>query len=180
MPDEQSAKLALIADAADILTPSLLPPTDARPATPTEIRTAAQSALAQSNPARRLLPQGDPLDAIAGDLAAIAHAPDSTVRAVDGALTRFLPLALDHLRTALGAAPADVSSVPPVIAGDWLLPDGQARVEVLPVASARNSQGLHQFVAEVTHVAPDAGDHRRPDVQLATGGVFSPRLRLIE
>ncbi len=79
------------------------------------------------------------------------------MRAVDGALTRFLPLELDHLRTALGAAPADVASVPPDIARDWLLPDGQARVEVLPVASARNSQGLHQFVAEVTHVAPDAG-----------------------
>jgi predicted exporter len=104
-----------------------------------------------------LLPQGDPLNAIAGDLRAIAHAPDSTVRAVDGALTQFLPLQLDHLRTALGAAPADVSSVPSDIARDWLLPDGQARIQVLPVASARNSQGLHQFVTEVTHVAPDAG-----------------------
>ena len=63
--------------------------TDTRPATPAEIRTAAQSALAQINPALHLLPQGDPLNAIAGDLAAIAHAPDSTVRAVDGALTRI-------------------------------------------------------------------------------------------
>ena len=157
VPDDQTAKLALIADAADILAPSLLPPTDTRPATPAEIRTAAQSALAQIKPALRLLPQGDPLNAIAGDLGTIAHAPDSTVRAVDGALTRFLPLELDRLRTALGAVPADVASVPPDIARDWLLPDGQARVEVLPVASARNSQGLHQFVAEVTRVAPDAG-----------------------
>ena len=157
VPSEQSAKLALVADAADILTPSLLLPSDARPATSAEIRTAAQSALAQINPALHLLPQGDPLNAIAGDLGAIAHAPDSTVRAVDGALTRFLPLELDRLRTALGAAPADVSSVPADIARDWLLPDGQARVEVLPVTSARNSAGLHQFVAAVTHVAPDAG-----------------------
>ena len=157
VPDDQAAKLALIADAADILAPSLLPPTNTRPATPAEIRTAAQSALAQINPALHLLPQRDPLNAIAGDLGTIVHSPDSTVRAVDGALTRFLPLELDRLRTALGAVPADVASVPPDIARDWLLPDGQARVEVLPVASARNSQGLHQFVAEVTHVAPDAG-----------------------
>ena len=149
MPDEQSAKLALIADAADILTPSLLLPTDTRPATPTEIRAAAQSALAQINPALHLLQQGDPLNAIAGDLGTIAHAPESTVRAVDGALTRFLPVELEKLRTALYAAPADVSSVPPNIARDWLLPDGQARVEVLAVASARNSQGLHQFVVVV-------------------------------
>jgi uncharacterized protein len=60
-------------------------------------------------------------------------------------------------RTALGASPADVSSVPTYIARDWSLPDGQARVEVLPVASARNRAGLHQFVAAVTHMAPDAG-----------------------
>ena len=157
VPEDQSAKLALVADAADILTPSLLPPTNARPATPAEIRTAAQSALAKIDPALHLLPKNDPLNAVAGDLDAIAHAPDSTVRAVDGALTRFLPLELDRLRTALGAAPANVSSVPRDIAQDWLLPDGQARVEVLPVAAARNSQGLHRFVAEVTHVAPDAG-----------------------
>jgi uncharacterized protein len=157
VPDEQKAKLALVADAADILTPSLLPPSDARPATPSQIRTAASSALAQINPALHLLPQGDPLNTIAGDLGEIARAPDSTVRAVDGALTRFLPLELDRLRTALDAAPADVASVPADIARDWLLPDGQARIEVLPVAAARNSQGLHQFVAEVTRVAPDAG-----------------------
>src|SRR5262249_9136819 len=121
------------------------------------IRTAAQSALAHIDPALHLLPQGDPLNAIAADLGAITHAPDSTVREVDGALTRFLPLELDHLRTALGAVPADIASVSPDIARDWILPDGRARIEVLPVATARNSQGLHQFVAEVTRVAPDAG-----------------------
>jgi uncharacterized protein len=157
VPDHQSAKLALVADAADILTPSLSSPSDARPATPSEIRTAAQSALAQINPALHLLRTGAPLYAIAGDLGAIAHAPDNTVRAVDGALTRFLPLELDRLRTALGAAPAGVASVPADIARDWLLPDGQARIEVLPVAAARNSHGLHQFVAQVTRVAPNAG-----------------------
>ena len=104
-----------------------------------------------------MLPHNNPLVAIVGDLGSIAHAPDSTVRAVDGALTRFLPFELDRLRAALGAAPADIASVPQDIARDWLLQDGQARVEVLPVAEARNSQGLHRFIAEVTHLAPDAG-----------------------
>jgi len=61
----------------------LLPPSDAQPATPAEIRTAAQSALAQINSALHLLPRGDPLNAIAGDLGTITHAPDSTERAVD-------------------------------------------------------------------------------------------------
>ena len=97
VPDEQTAKLALVADAADILATELVAATMRAPVTPAEIRTAAQSALAQIDPALHLLPHGDPLNAIAGDLGAIAHAPDSTVRAVDGALTRFLPLELDRL-----------------------------------------------------------------------------------
>jgi hopanoid biosynthesis associated RND transporter like protein HpnN len=157
VPEDQSGKLALIADAAGILTPSLLPPANGQPATPAEIRAAAQAALAQINPALHLLPQGDPLDAIADDLGSVADAPDHTVRAVDGALTQFLPLELDRLRTALGAGPADIASVPPDVARDWILPNGQARVEVLPVAAARNSEGLHRFVADVSGVAPNAG-----------------------
>ena len=37
VPDDQTAKLALIADAADIVAPSSLPPTDTRPANSAEI-----------------------------------------------------------------------------------------------------------------------------------------------
>jgi uncharacterized protein len=157
VPAEQSAKLAVVADAAEILAPSLLAPTSTKPATPADSRAAARAALAQIKPALRLLPPADPLSAIAGDLGEIVRAPDRTVRPVDDTLTRFLPLELDRLRTALGAAPADLASVPSEIARDWVLPDGRARVEVLPVASARNSQGLHRFVADVMDVAPDAG-----------------------
>jgi hopanoid biosynthesis associated RND transporter like protein HpnN len=157
VPAEQTANLPLVADTAGILGPTLLPPADPRPATAAEIRAAARAAQAQIDPALHLLPPGDPLNAIAGDLREVSSAPDSTVSAVGGALTRFLPLELDQLRTALGATPAKVSSVPPDIARNWVLPDGQARVEVLPMAAARNSQGLHRFVAEVTRLAPDAG-----------------------
>jgi hopanoid biosynthesis associated RND transporter like protein HpnN len=157
VPSDQDQKLALIQDAASILTPSLLPPPSDRPATPADVRAAAASALAKVEPALPLLPSGDPLHAIAGDLQVLEHAPDATIHAVNEALTGFLPLELDRLRTALGAQRADVASLPADLKRDWLLPDGQARIQALPVASARNSQGLHRFVAEVTRVAPDAG-----------------------
>ena len=46
-----------------------------------------------------------------------------------------------------------------------MLPDGRARLQVLPKPAARGSAGLHAFVAEVQAVAPEAGgsavDHRR-------------------
>ncbi len=38
-----------------------------------------------------------------------------------------------------------------------MLPDGRARVQVAADAGARDSAGLHRFVAEVTALAPEAG-----------------------
>src|SRR6185312_14732660 len=38
-----------------------------------------------------------------------------------------------------------------------LLPNGQARIQVVPKEVARNSAGLKAFVEEVTSVAPNAG-----------------------
>jgi hypothetical protein len=157
VPEDQSEKLALISDAAGILGPTLLPPANTKPASAADSVAAARDALSKIEPALARLPADDTLHAIAGDLIRIVNAPGSTVLAVDTALTRFLPLELYRLRTALGAAPATLSSVPEEISRDWILPDGRARLEVLPIASARNSNGLHQFVAEVTNVAPDAG-----------------------
>jgi hypothetical protein len=104
----------------------------------------------------RLAPD-DPLALIATDLRAVERAPDDGVRAVDAALTRFLPDELNKLRTALTAEPATLASVPPDIARDWVLADGRARVQALPVADARNSEGLHRFVDEVRRIVPEAG-----------------------
>jgi len=46
--------------------------------------------------------------------------------------------------------------VPPGIARDWVLPDGRARLQVVPKRDAMGSDGLHRFVAQVHEVAPDA------------------------
>jgi len=157
LPQEQRQKLALVSEAADIMAPSLLPPLDPRKATVADAHAAARSALEQIEPALHLLPPGSPLAAIAGDLRAVARAPDNRVRTVDAALIRFLPLELDRLRTALQAAPATLGSVPGDVRRNWVLPDGRARIEVLPAKAAQSSAGLHRFVAEVTRVAPNAG-----------------------
>jgi hypothetical protein len=157
VPRDQTRKLALVADAANLLAPTLLAPEAALPVTATEIRTAARSALDEIDPALKSLPPNHPLAAIAGDLRRLAVSTDQTVLVTNNALTRFLPDQLDRLRTALDAQPANLSSVPPDIARDWVLPDGRARVQVLPQAAYRSSQGLHEFVDQVTQVAPDAG-----------------------
>ena len=158
VPEDQARKLAIIADAATILGPTLLPLSPVVPATAGQIRLAAQTALAQIDAALPKLGPDTPLRAIAGDLRGLAAAPDPVLMAANAALTRFLPAELARLRTALSAGPVTLADVPPTIRRDWLLADGQARVQVTPkVAVSRSSAGLHDFVRQVLAVAPDAG-----------------------
>jgi predicted RND superfamily exporter protein len=49
-----------------------------------------------------------------------------------------------------------LADVPANLKRDWLLPDGQARLQVLPSASVQNTKAIRQFVANVTQVLPDA------------------------
>lgn len=154
---DQPQKLALIADAANILQIGLTPRAVAAPPSAEQIRASAITAAADIE---RVLPKrpGDrTLAGIAADLRVLAGASDATLLAIDSALTRFLPMQLDQLRTVLQAEPVTLAAIPPELARDWLLPDGRARVQVLPRLAARNSAGLAAFVAEVTAVAPQAG-----------------------
>jgi hopanoid biosynthesis associated RND transporter like protein HpnN len=157
VPEDQKAKLALIADAATLIGPSLIPRNDHTPATVEEIRSAAKTADQKIAPALAKLPQDHVLAAIAGDLKKLAVAPDSVILETDRALTRFLPEQLDQLRASLEAGPVTLQALPADLARDWVLPDGRARVQALPKAEARNTKGLAEFVAEVAAVAPDAG-----------------------
>jgi uncharacterized protein len=157
VPKDQETKLALIADAATLIGPSLASRDPPPPPSAGEIRAAAKNAHEKIAPALAKLPPDHVLDAISGDLDKLATAPDPVVIAADRALTRFLPAQLEQLRTSLEAEPATLQTISPDLARDWVLPDGRARVQVLPKAEARNTEGLAEFVAAVTAVAPDAG-----------------------
>ena len=157
VPDDQQAKLAIIADANSILAPTLLPHAPPAPITPEQIRLAAKTAIAQIDPALAKLPNDHPLAAIDADLHKLLTANDDVLLVTDRDLTRFLPDQLDRLRTVLSAEPVTLASIPPDVSRDWLLPDGRARVQVLSTPQARTSQGLAQFVDQVTEIAPNAG-----------------------
>jgi len=77
--------------------------------------------------------------------------------ATEQSLTRFLPAQLDQLRDVLSAGPVTEQDIPPDVARDWVLPDGTARVQVMPTEAAEQSAGLRQFVDDVVRVAPEAG-----------------------
>jgi uncharacterized protein len=157
VPKDQKAKLAQIEDAATLLGPTVAPPAPVAPPSAQEIRIAANSAYEGIAPALAKASTDPLLGMIAGDLHRLATASDPVVLAANRALTRFLPAQLDQLRTALSAQPVTLQGIPPGLARDWVLPDGRARVQVLPSPEANDSSGLKKFVAEVTAVAPNAG-----------------------
>ncbi len=158
VPDDQQQKLAIIADGQSILAATLAPPvTPPAPITPDQVRLAAKTALGQIDPALAKLPPDHPLAAIAGDLRQLQTASDAVAMATNAALTRFLPDELNRLRTAMSAEPVTLASIPPDLARDWMLPDGQARVQAMPKDLGKGSRNLSLFVTEVTQIAPDAG-----------------------
>ena len=172
VPEDQKEKLDQLQDAADVLSPSLSAHDDTlEQVTPDNIRTSAASALAQMEAGVRAAKdpaQAAPVLPLLSDLRALSTASDTAAMAVNAALTRFLPLQLNRLRAALAAHRVTVNDIPADLSRDWRLPDGRARVQVLSRASARDSQGLHDFVAQVRTVAPDAGGSAVVIVETAT------------
>ncbi len=159
VPADQPEKLALIADAAGLLGPTLAPRIPAAPVTPADLRLAAHAALSQLDRAVPRLPAGHPLALVAADLHALEGATDDVLMAANAALTRFLPDQIARLRLALSAVPVTIATIPPDVSRDWLLPDGRVRVQVAAKREleAEGSAGLRRFVTEVQGVAPDAG-----------------------
>lgn len=157
VPSDQPKKLAVIADANTILAPTLSARGPAAPVTAEQIRMAARAALGQIDPALRKLAKDHPLALVADDLRRMQTAPDTVLMATDTALTRFLPDQLAHLRTALGAQPVTLTSIPADFARDWMLPDGRARLQVNPKPEFHTPKGLLEFVRQVVAIAPDAG-----------------------
>jgi hopanoid biosynthesis associated RND transporter like protein HpnN len=155
VPTDQAAKLALIADAANILMPTLTPGSPAAPVTAEGLRLAARTTAEQLDRATAKVAADDPLRAIDEDLHRLAEAPDATLLAANAAATRFLPLQLARLRTALSATPVTLADVPPDISRDWQLPDGRVRVEAMAKPGARTSTGLRALVQQVQSVAPE-------------------------
>jgi len=152
VPDGQSAKLDSISDTAQLLA-ATLNPGPAAPVTPGDIRIAAATALKAIDSARAHVPAGSPLLAIGEDLHALGTETDAQLMATNGALTRFLPQELSDLNASLSAQPVTLASLPEALKRDWVAPDGQARVQVLPKAAAMNSAGLRDFVQQVTAMA---------------------------
>lgn len=157
VPDDQKQKLAIIADANEILAPTIAPPaTPPAPITGEQVRMAAKMAYDQIEPALSKLPPNAPLAKVAGDLKQLQTASDKVALEANDMLTRFLPDELHRLRSALSAAPVTLASLPASLKTEWLLPDGRARIQVMPKPARHITAHLKKFVEQVTKIAPQA------------------------
>ncbi len=156
VPDGQSEKLALIADAATVLLPTLEPPQVAPAPTADEIRAAIRACREGLQAALKQSPRDDAAARFVTDLQTLETASDAVIEQLQPMLLGSLPPRLDDLRQLLGAGPVTLDSLPQEIKDDWVTPDGRARVEVYPKGDARHNDVLQDFDDAIIKAAPDA------------------------
>jgi hopanoid biosynthesis associated RND transporter like protein HpnN len=155
VPEKQDEKLATIADAADLLGPTL----DAREADPALTDTETLSALNEAAGAFRALP-GQPADAasrnMASSLKALADADPARRAGVASALLGGLKFQLDEIRTSLHPERVTLDALPDDLRHDWIAADGRARIEVRPEGNQNDNAAMRRFATAVLVVAPEA------------------------
>jgi hopanoid biosynthesis associated RND transporter like protein HpnN len=157
VPSDQTAKLAMLNQAQTILAPTLAPQPATAPVTAAAIRASMVTTHNAIEKVRAQLPKNSPVLAISDAMAKLIAEPDSQVMAMNQAVTQFLPLELQRLNQSLSAQQITQQNLPPAIARDWFLADGQVRVEALPTQAAQATKGLKKFANAVLSVAPNAG-----------------------
>ena len=158
VPDNQEQKLAMLAQAQTILAPTLqtnaIDPNVT--VTPKDIRLSMQMAHDAIMGVAGKLPKDSPLPGIAAAMTQLQGESDANLLAMNAAITRFLPGELQRLNESLSAKPITRASLPPEIARDWFMPDGQVRVQAFPTSAALKTSGLRRFADAVLAVSPDA------------------------
>jgi hopanoid biosynthesis associated RND transporter like protein HpnN len=158
IPDQQSEKLALIADAAKTLNPALNPAAAAAPTSDAQTVSMINSTV---DALIRLAGDGTGTGAVAAKrlaaaMTALAKADPSVRQRAEAVFVQPLKATLDDLRTLLKAQTINRENLPPALARDWVTPDGQARIDVAPKGDPNNNDVLRVFARAVQTVAPDA------------------------
>jgi hopanoid biosynthesis associated RND transporter like protein HpnN len=160
IPEDQDAKVKLIGDAAKKIGPSLNPkemepaPTDeenldALAATADDLAKAAEDE-------RQPGPGAAAAKRLSGLLRQLAAGDRALRERAETAFVAPLRVSLDRLRRALQPDRISTETIPPALARQWVTPDGQARIEVLPKGDPDNTEVLRSFVNAVLAVEPAA------------------------
>jgi len=158
IPDQQPQKLSLIQGAATTLGPALSPPTTSAPPTDAENVAIINSTVDALNKLAANAP-GSGADAakrLAAALDKLAKSDQAARQRAEAAFVQPLNTALGDLRNLLKAKEITRENLPQNLVGQWVTPDGHARLQVAPSGNANDNATLRTFARDVQKIEPNA------------------------
>jgi uncharacterized protein len=158
VPEDQPAKLKLIAEGAKILNPALNPDSiDAAPTDQENVDSLKESA----ESLRKVAGDGKGPGAVASRrladaLSKLAESNQATRDKTQAVFVDPLKIALDELRNLLQAQPVSLQTLPPDLVRAWKTKDGLQRVEALPRGDPNDNDTLRRFAGVVLDAEPTA------------------------
>jgi uncharacterized protein len=157
IPSGQPEKIALIADAADLVDLTLNPLAVAPPPNDVQVIDSLNRAAAKLRQASFEDPSLR-ADArrLAAEFDALAHGSRAARAAAERMLIPGFVTALEEIRNLLQPRPVRIETLPPELVRQWLTANGRARVSVLPQGDSNDNALLSRFIAAGIKIAPDA------------------------
>jgi uncharacterized protein len=158
IPTDQPEKIAAIESTSRGLT-SALNPSKQQPAPSdldlgTAVRTTAADLLKAAGNASG--PGADAARHVSGLLTRLAQSDAATRAKAIAAIVPPLLINLGQLRMSLDPKPLTIKTLPQNLVRAWLLPDGRARVQVLPKGDLNDTKVLRQFATAILEAEPSA------------------------
>ncbi len=158
VPEDQPAKLKLIAQGAKVLNPALNPDSiDAPPSDQENIEAlkgAADNLRKTAGDAKG--PGAAASRRLADDLSKLTESGQATREKMQAVFIAPLKIALNQLRNSLQAQPVSLKTLPADLVNSWKTKDGLIRVEALPRGDPNDNDTLRQFAGAVLTAEPNA------------------------
>ncbi len=158
VPEDQPAKLKLIAEGARVLNPALNPDSiDAAPSDQENIDSLKESAESLRKTAGDSKGPGAVASRrLADALEKLAGSSQATRDKVQAIFVDPLKIVLDQLKLSLQAQPVSLKTLPPELVNSWKAKDGLQRVEALPRGDPNDNDTLRKFANAVLSAEPNA------------------------
>jgi hypothetical protein len=158
VPDDQPAKLKLIAEGAKELDPALNPDSiDPAPSDQENVQALNESAASLRKVAGDATgPGAQASRRLADALSKLAGSSEAMRNKTQAIFVTSLKIVLDQLKNSLQAQPVSLQTLPADLVASWKTKNGLQRVEALPRGDPNDNDTLRKFAAAVLAAEPNA------------------------
>jgi hopanoid biosynthesis associated RND transporter like protein HpnN len=158
VPEDQPAKLKLIAQGAKVLDPALNPDSiDAAPSDQENVEALKESAESLRKTAGDAKGPGAVASRrLADALSQLADSNEATRDKTQAIFVTPLKVVLDQLKNLLQAQPVSLKTLPADLVAGWKAKNGLTRVEALPRGDPNDNETLRKFAGAVLDAEPNA------------------------